>query len=96
MSVPFLVLQLLATLACALVAWRAANVVMHMDLRTRGGRRYGHWLGFGVGYALLAVCAVGSLAAVWESPMQIGYAMWPIASALLIVFDRRKRREDRR
>jgi len=94
MSLPFLILQILATAACAVVAWRAATVVMHMDLRTRG-RRYGRWLGFGLGYALLAVCAVGSLVSVWNSPMQIGYAMWPIASALLIVFDRRKRREDR-
>lgn len=92
MSAPLLVVQALATLACLVVAWRAFCVVAGMNLHARGATPYLHWLLFGLGYCLLGLCAVGSLVSIWQDTLQIGYVIWPVASAMLIVFDRRPRR----
>ena len=82
----------LATLCGLVVFCRAVNVVRHMDVHNRS-EHYLRWLAFGLSYATLAAAALGAVIAVWAQPIEFGHFAWLAASAGLIVFDRRPRRD---
>jgi hypothetical protein len=82
--------QLLGTVCAAVVFWRAVCVVAHLDFRKRT-QHYLQWALFGLGYILLALCAIGSLPQIWREMVDFRDIFWVVASAMLIVFDRRKR-----
>lgn len=92
MSHPLVFLQVLSTVAGAIVAWRATMVINGMAHGRRGNQPFWAWLGFGLGYVALAGAAVGSVLAVWSEQLHFGLVVWLIASAALIVCDRRRGR----
>lgn len=89
-------IQIAATGAALVVAWRAICVISNMDIRRRA-HCYPRFAGFGCGYILLALEALGSIPLYWQPQIDIGAVMWVTASALLILCDprRRARWEDR-
>ena len=84
-------INVIATACGAVIFFRAVNVIRHMDRRTWTGR-YITWLAFGLSYALLAVASLGSVISFWQGRFEIEHIVWLGASAGLILFDRRKRR----
>jgi hypothetical protein len=91
MNAALLALQLVTTAAALVVAWRAIMVVNGMAHRHRGSQPFWAWLGFGLGYVLVACAAFGSLPVIWANPLELGYVVWTIGSAALICCDRRRR-----
>jgi len=81
---------LVAVGLAAIVLGRCAWVINHLSWRHRG-RPYPAWLAFGLSYALLAICACGSAAQIVVGRAGAGDWLWLLASAGLIVFDRRGR-----
>lgn len=84
--------QLLGSVCACVVFWRAVCVVSHLDFRRRT-QHYVHWLLFGLGYILLALCALGSLPQIWRDCLDFRDILWVVASAMLIIFDRRRRKQ---
>lgn len=82
--------QVLATIACAVVVVRSVGVVNKMAHRERGSQPLWAWLGFGISYATLAASSVGAMLMVWAQAPQLGYVPLLLASAGLILFDRRR------
>lgn len=96
MSAPLVVLQLVTTAAGLVVLARAAMVVNHMAHTERNGQPFWAWFGFGLGYVMLAAAAAGSVLACWSDQVHVGLSVWTVASAALIVCDRRRARSDGR
>lgn len=88
-------LRMLGVAAAAVVLGRAVLVLN--ALHWRGwGRQVLRYVGFGMSYVALAMAAAGSgLAVLTTTPTQAsvyswaGFVLWCVASAGLIVFDRR-------
>lgn len=84
---------LVAAAACVVVA-RAACVLYHSHWRTHP-RHPWHWLAFGYSYVALAVGAVAGAVAIITGAREydsLAALLLLIASAGLILFDRRQRR----
>jgi hypothetical protein len=82
--------QLLGSVSAIIVFCRAVCVVAHLDFRRRT-QHYVRWALFGTGYILLALCALGSLPNIWRDCLDFRDILWNVASAMLIIFDRRRR-----
>lgn len=79
--------------ACAgLIAWRVMSVLNHLNFHSRQ-HTYFRWLAFGLSYSLLLIAAFGSTVQILEGRAITGDWLWLLASAGLIVFDRRARRK---
>ena len=93
MTVTLILSTKLLALALGLVIFlRAVNVIRKMDMATRK-EHYLSWFAFGASYALLAVAAAGAVASILEGPITFSNMTWLAASAGLILFDRRRRRQ---
>lgn len=90
-SIFLLLTQVIGTVCALIVAWRAICVVSHLNFKKRN-EHYIHWLLFGLSYCLLAVCALGSMFQIWRDCLDLRDVLWCVASAGLIVWDRRKRK----
>lgn len=94
MSTPLLVLQILTTAAGLVVLSRATMIINHMAHHERGTQPFWAWFGFGLGYVMLAAAAAGSVLASWSDQVHVGLSVWTIASAALILCDRRRQRTE--
>ena len=84
-------LQVWCAVAAAVIFWRAFGVIHSLDWRRVQGSKL-PFVMFSAGYILLALSSAGSLLAVLQDKIEMGYVAWLTASALLILFDRRRRR----
>ena len=84
--------NVLAWMLAFVIARRCFMVIYHMDYNTRQCSRLRFWC-FGLCYCVLMVAALGAAAHIHEGQGITGDWLFLIASAGLIVSDRRKRRE---
>jgi len=79
--------------AAFIIAWRSLSVLHHMSYRDRGPCPGWRFIGFGLCYAVLAVCGFGSAIVVSQADFTISHVGFLMSSAGLIVCDRRCRRK---
>ena len=86
----FIVAKVLFWAMAAVVAFRCFRVILHMNMRQRTAH-YLKWLLFGLSYGVLMVAALGAAWHISTNQGTGGDALFLIASAGLIIFDRRRR-----
>lgn len=82
---------LVAMLLFGAILVRCAWVVNALRFTDRGGRSWLAWEAFGLSYCVLVLAAGGSAWQIAQGRHCVGDWLWLIASAGLILFDRRRR-----
>lgn len=84
---------MLSALCAAIVLSRCIEVVNNMNHRERT-IPYWRFAFFGFGYAMLGVAALSAMFQAWDGKADMAHWLFIVSSALLILFDRRKRLEE--
>lgn len=81
----------LSSFCAAVILMRCVCILNNMDHRQRG-TNFAHFAAFGLSYCLLAAGAMSAMFQIWEGRADWGGWAFLLASAGLIVFDRRRGR----